>query len=162
MRVAPKVALSLLISTLVFAGIAVAAYAGLFSLVETRLYQPSVIANLEGQLAQTALAVEEFHAENISRFSAFLNEGSVRRSLLPNQSRQDIFDREVLAANLVAEVPGLAGIRIIDSGDAEAGSKDDRGIRRIHFSTYPADVLKKESFLVSYQKIGRASCRERV
>jgi len=153
-RVAPKVALSLLISTLVFAGIAVAAYAGLFSLVETRLYQPSVIANLEGQLAQTALAVEEFHAENISRFSAFLNEGSVRRSLLPNQSRQDIFDREVLAANLVAEVPGLAGIRIIDSGDAVAGSKDDRGIRRIHFSTYPADVLKKESFLVSYQSYG--------
>ena len=49
MRVAPKVALSLLISTLVFAGIAFAAYAGLFSLVETRLYQPSVIANLEGQ-----------------------------------------------------------------------------------------------------------------
>ena len=155
MRTAPKVALSLLLSLLLFAGLAVAAYAGLFNILETRFYQPAVIASMDKQLASVSVAMEEFHAENKLKFGKFVEADAVKRSLLPNQSAQDIFDRTNLAGSLMAEMPGLAGIRIIDASELAANPAEDKGTRRIHFSTFKSDILKKEDFLVSYLNYGR-------
>jgi len=152
-RTAPKVALSLLISLLLFSGLATAAYAGLFNILETRFYQPSILNALDGQLELTGTALDAWHEANIAKFRAFTEAEPVRRSLLPNQSAQDIFDRTNLAGSLIADNPGLEGIRIIDAGDSTAA--EDKGLRRIHFSTFPGDILKKEDFLVSYQQYGR-------
>lgn len=154
MRTAPKIALSLLISILLFSGLAAAAYAGLFNILETRFYQPAVIGSIEQQLGETAKAMTEWHAQNTEKFSQFVNADAVKRALLPNQSAQDIFDRSNLAGTLLSDMPGLTGIRIIDSGDSTVTADQDKGTRRIHFSTFKADILKKEDFQISYVNYG--------
>lgn len=155
MRTVPRVALSLLISILLFGGIAFAAHAGLFDLLETRFYQPSVIASLQERLDAEGKAIGEWHEANQDRFAQFVKSDPVRRSLLPNQGAQDISDRTNLAGTLMAEVPGLVGIRIIDASTSSQSPEDDKGIRRVHFSTYREDILKKEDFLISYRNYGK-------
>ncbi len=110
---------------------------------------------MDKQLESVAVAMRDFHAENKRKFGQFVEADAVKRSLLPNQSAQDIFDRTNLAGSLMAEMPGLAGIRIIDATAISATPTEDKGTRRIHFSTFKADILKKEDFLVSYLNYGR-------
>ena len=153
-RTAPKVALSLLFSILLFAGLVVAAYAGLFNVLETRFYQPSVVKTMETQLASVADALTSWHEANAKRFQTFVSDEAVKRSLLPNQSAQDITERANLAGAMLAEMPGVIGIRIIDSGDASPAGEADTGKRRVHFSTFKEDVLKKEDFRIVYEYYG--------
>lgn len=155
MRTAPKIAISLLISIIIFSGLAVAAYAGLFNILETRFYQPTVIKSMEGHLASVSDAMEAWHGANKDKFKAFVEADAVKRSLLPNQSSQDIFDRANLAGSLMADMPGLVGIRIIDAGDTTQNAAEDTGKRRIHFSTFQEDILKKEQFQISYDSYGK-------
>jgi len=153
-RTAPKVALSLLLSILLFSGLAAAAYAGLFNILETRFYQPAVIGSMEEQLTATAEAMKTWHARNRETFGNFTAADPVKRSLLPNQSAQDIFDRSNLAGTLMADMNGLDGIRIIDAGEATT-PENDRGTRRIHFSTFKEDILKRQDLQISYENYGR-------
>ena len=155
MRTAPKVALSLLISILLFAGLVVAAYTGLFNILETRFYQPSVIRSMENQLDAVSGALAGWHAKNTEQLTGFMKADAVKRSLLPNQSAQDIFDRSNLAGALLSDLNGLTGIRIIDAGDTTAAQGEDKGTRRIHFSTFKEDILKKDDFQVSYVFYGK-------
>lgn len=140
---------------LLFAGLVAAAYAGLFNVLETRFYQPSVVRTMETQLGSVAAALSEWHDGNAKRFASFIADESVKRSVLPNQSAQDIFDRANLAGSLMAEMPGVAGIRILDSADTAPAGEADSGRRRIHFSTFKEDILKKEDFRVVYEYYGR-------
>lgn len=157
MRTAPKIALSLVISILLFSGLAVASYAGLFNVLETRFYQPAIIKSAEARLGTIASELEAWHAENGERFATFNAEDAVRRSLIPNQSIQDIRDREIIAGTLMAEMPGLVGIRIIDSGESSsttAAAAEDTGKRRIHYSNFSEDILKRETFQIAYEYYG--------
>jgi len=154
-RTAPKVALSLLLSILLFSGLAAAAYAGFFNILETRFYQPAVIASMEEQLEATADALKTWHSKNMETFAQFVGAEPVQRSLLPNQSAQDIFDRSNLAGTLLADMPALTGIRIIDAGDTAIAPENDRGTRRIHFSTFREDILKKEDLQIAYENYGK-------
>ena len=99
-------------------------------------------------------AIAAWNGENTVKFSDFVGADAVKRSLLPNQSEKDIFDRSNLAGTLIAEVPGLTGIRIIDAGDPNVPESDDTGKRRIHFSTFDADILSKQDFQISYENYG--------
>jgi hypothetical protein len=153
-RTAPKVALSLLLSILLFAGLVVAAYAGLFNVLETRFYQPSVVKTMETQLSSVADALSSWHETNAKQFQAFVSDEAVKRSLLPNQSADDITKRANLAGAMLAEMPGVIGIRIIDSGDTAPAGEADSGRRRIHFSTFKEDILKKEDFRIVYEYYG--------
>ena len=74
---------------------------------------------------------------------------------MPNQSSQDIFDRTNLSGALLADSNGLVGIRIIDAGDTTASETDDKGIRKIHFSTFKEDILKQTDFQISYEQYGK-------
>lgn len=153
MRTAPKIALSLLISLFLFSALLAASYAGLFTLIETRFYQPSVASSLEKRLDTVSAALDQWHARNFDTFSSFLTAESVRRSLLPNQDRSDIIDRERRAGELLAENPGLAGIRIIDAG--ENSTTSDRETRRIHFSTFERDLARRDDSRIAYELYGR-------
>jgi hypothetical protein len=154
-RTAPKVALSLLFSLLLFLVLGVAAYAGLFNVLETRFYQPSVIRTLEDNVQAVAESLAEWHSENMRAFSLFVAEDSVKRSLLPNQDSADIMNRAQKSGTLLAERPGLSGIRIIDAGEIQGSGE---GVtRKIHFSTFESDLLKKEDFRISYNAYGKAS-----
>jgi len=152
-RTGAKIAVSTLISLFLFTGLTVASYAGLFSILENRFYAPSIIKNYSDQGERAARILDSWHSDNVAAFSTFTANEAVTRSLLPNQSSQDIFDRTNLAGTLMAGTRGLEGIRIIDSG--ESIRENDTGNRRIHFSTFTQDILRKEDFLISWKQYGR-------
>jgi hypothetical protein len=124
LTVSQKISVSLLISVLLFAGFSALAFTGLFSLVETRFYNPAVAKGLSRDAEADATSVGEFLEELRDRFSAVLEEGSVKRSFLPNQGAEDIFERTKLFGTLMESLPGLQSVRFVDA----AG-------KRLHFST---------------------------
>ncbi len=135
-----KAALSLLLSVLLFAAFAVAAFAGLFSILETRFYQPAVVSAMESKLSSIAQAFDEYTDAHVARFSSFSLSLSVKRSSLPSQNSEDIQAREDLSGLLMSETSGLKGIRIIGSDG-----------KKIHFSTFSTDVLRKQQNLINYE-----------
>jgi hypothetical protein len=138
--VAQKVALSLLISVFLFAGFTVLAFTGLFDLVETRFYNPSITRGLTEDINRDAETIQDFLTELQSRFSATLRESPVRRSFLPNQSAEDIFERTRIYGVLLESLGGLQWVRFIDAGGS-----------RIHYSTYPQDLVRQDRLSVVYR-----------
>lgn len=145
MTVSQKVALSLLISVFLFAGFTVLAFTGLFDLVETRFYNPSIIKGLTEDINRDTESIQNFLSELQNRFSATLQETPVKRSFLPNQSAEDIFERTRIYGMLLESLGGLQWVRFIDAGGS-----------RIHYSTYAQDILRQDSFSVAYRNYNGA------
>ena len=145
MTVSQKISVSLLISVVLFAGFAALAFTGLFSLVETRFYNPAVAKGLSRDVESDAASVGEFMDELQDRFSAALREGPVKRSFLPNQAAEDIFERTKLFGTLMESLPGLQSVRFVDSSG-----------KRIHFSTLKADTLRQDRLAVTYRNYGES------
>ncbi len=146
MTVGQKASLSLLISVLVFAAFAVAAFSGLFNVVEARFYNPSVARAWEKVLDKAAASADTWHEGNLERFRKALEYDYVKRSFLPNASAEDGFKRSTTFGKLQENSPGLVGYRFVDS----AG-------KRIHFSNLPGDILKQSPTEVLYRLYGDAS-----
>jgi hypothetical protein len=138
--VSQKVALSLLISVFLFAGFTVLAFTGLFDLIETRFYNPSIVKGLTEDINRDTESIQNFLTEIQERFSATLREIPVKRSFLPNQSAEDIFERTRIYGILLESLGGLQWVRFIDAGGS-----------RIHYSTYAQDILRQDSFSVEYR-----------
>jgi hypothetical protein len=138
--VSQKAALSLLISVFLFAGFAVLAFTGLFDLVEAHFYNPSIIKSLNREIEEDTGTIQNFLAELESRFSEALKEEAVRRSFLPNQSAEDIFERSRKFGVLMETLGGLQSIRFVDEGGL-----------RIHYSTLPQDILNQDRLSIAYR-----------
>jgi hypothetical protein len=138
--VSQKAALSLLISIFLFAGFAVLAYTGLFDLIETRFYDPSVTRAMNREIAGETKTIETFLAELETRFSATLAETSIQRSFLPNQSAEDIFERTRIYGTLIESLGGLQWVRFVDSGGS-----------RLHFSTYGPDIFSQDRLSIAFR-----------
>jgi hypothetical protein len=138
-----KASFSLLISLVLFAGFAALAYTGLFDLVETRFYNPSVTRALSGENRRNAAVIQNFLADLQNRFSAVLEEPAVRRSFLSNQSGEDVFERTRIFGLLLESLGGLQSIRFIDAGG-----------NRIHYSTRDSDILRRDRLSTVYRHYG--------
>jgi hypothetical protein len=141
--VSRKAALSLLISVFLFAAFTALAFTGLFDLVETRFYNPAVARAVGREIDADAQVIEAFFAELRIRFAATLDEGAVRRSFLSGQESGDIARRASLYGELMESLGGLQSVRFIDSGG-----------RRIHFSTWPPDILRRDRNSIAYRNYG--------
>jgi hypothetical protein len=140
LTVSQKVTLSLLISVVLVAGFSVLAFTGFFNLVETRFYNPSITKSLDREVLRDAETIQDFLDELQERFAATMEDDAVKRSFLPNQAAQDIFERTRLYGILVESQKGLQSVRFVDAG----------GIR-LHFSTDPGDIQSQSSDTVSYK-----------
>jgi hypothetical protein len=140
-----KAALSLLISTLLFAGFTILAYTGLFDLVETRFYNPAAARAIDREIDADTQVIEEFLSELQGRFAATLDEDAVRRSFLSSQGSDDIALRADLYGKLLESLGGLQSVRFVDSGGV-----------RIHFSTWPPDILLQGQNSIAYRNYNAA------
>ncbi len=138
--VSQKASLSLLLSIFFFAIFTVLSFVGLFDLVETRFYNPSITKSVSRELEQEARLIQDYIKELDNHFSTSLQNEAVKRSFLPNQSAEDIFERSRLFGTLMESLGGLQSIRFIDA----AG-------RRIHYSTLQSDVLFQDRLSISYR-----------
>ncbi|MDR2747474.1 MAG: hypothetical protein LBB77_08525 [Treponema sp.] len=140
MNVFRKVIFSLLISALIFSVFAVAAFTGLFDIVETRFYNPRIVGGLNREVTEDAAVIGGLLDELRNRFIIVIREEAVRRSFLPNQEEEDIFERSRIFSSLLNSLPGLRSVRFVDA----EGS-------RIHFSTLAEDLLRQEGSSPRYR-----------
>jgi hypothetical protein len=143
MTVGQKASLSLLIAVLLFAALTVAAFSGLFNIVESNFFSPSLSRGFESALAKIADAAKVYHESNIAKFRALLDQDAMKRSFLPNSSAEDSQNRAFAFGKLQEDIPGLSGLRIVDSGG-----------RRIQFSSIPGDVIKRNGLEFVYRNYG--------
>jgi hypothetical protein len=141
-----KVALSLLITILLFAVFAVASFAGLFGLVEARFYNPSVAAALSGALSHETASVEVFITTVERWFSDCLAEPAVQRTFMASQTSADIYERSQVFTRLHERLDGLQWVRFIDAGD-----------NRIHYSTWRGDLVSSDAATAVYRTYAEAA-----
>ena len=139
MTTSQKAALSLLISVLLFGGFTALTYTGLFDLIEARFYNPSITSSLTNTISRNAEAIDNYLVDLQTQFSGTMKDHAIKRSFLPDQRSEDIFERSRVYGLLLESVSGLQWIRFIDSGGL-----------RIHFSTYGPDILQQDRNSISY------------
>ena len=125
---AQKFSLSLLISVVAFSGFAVLAWSGLFDYIETTFYLERVQSSVQLRVERISGQVEGFHRSNLDRFSAVLNQASVRRAFDVDQAREDIVERNSYFVALQSQLLSLDYVRFLDLGG-----------NRLHFSTREGD-----------------------
>ena len=135
-----KAALSLLIAVFLLAGLGALIYTGLFNMLESRFYNPSIKKALIQETGRDAAIIEEWIFALQNRFASSLNDTSVRRSFLPDQSAKDIYERSKIYGRLQESVAGLYSVRFVDSAGLQ-----------IHFSTYQPDIVNQDSQSISYR-----------
>jgi hypothetical protein len=133
MNVSRKIIFSLLISALIFAVLAAAAFTGFFDLVETRFYNPRMLKSLNREVLQDAGVVGALLDELRSRFTIVMKEEAVRRSFLPDKLEEDTLERGRIFSALLNSLPTLRSVRFVDAGGS-----------RIHFSTLAEDVFRQD------------------
>ena len=146
MRSGQKLALSLLISVVLFALFSVAAFSGLFPAVEARFYQPKIMSDKKQRLESVLAAETEYFDALSKRFKDFSSADAVRSALSRDGSQRFMEARESLREKLFAGTTCLGGIRLIDKNGVN-----------IHYSTYDSDILSKtdeSKILKKYTEIG--------
>jgi hypothetical protein len=135
-----KAAFSILVSIVVLAVFSVIAFTGLFNLVETRFYNPSIMRFLTGETEADAQAVEIFLTGLQNDFAGTLNIDAVKQSFLSRQDDQDILERAGIFGLLFESQKGLQSVRFVDKGG-----------QRVHFSTNPEDILNRNEARIAYK-----------
>ncbi|MCQ2240976.1 hypothetical protein [Treponema sp.] len=135
----PKVALSMLISVVVFAGCLFFSFAGGFRLIEVQYYTPRVIGNINDRLEKIKFSYGDYFSTMDEQFRKFLSDRSVASYIEREPSKENMDERDRLCGLLFQKNSGLDGIRLIEND----------GIH-IHFSTFQEDVLSESLDLITY------------
>lgn len=139
-----KIAVSIVTTAVIFACFVVAAFAGLFSKIEARFYEPAKIADIRKQLDSVAECSETYINTLLEQFdtgeNAYLSDRSIASYALTSSTDSDVQQRTRRTAALFSEVSGLDGIRLVDANG-----------RSVHFSTYPSDILKQTDSMRIYK-----------
>jgi len=128
-----KVLLSLLITIILSTAFTVFAFIGLFDLIETSFYNPSVTAHMVSENNRNAKVIGEFFKDIENRLSETLKTDDVRRSLVYDQSQEDFSAINNIFSLLGKSFEGIHWVRLIDSSG-----------KRLYFSSYSQDIINND------------------
>ena len=132
-----KTALSVLISVMLFGAFTVAAFAGLFSAIDARFYEPAKISQINNKLDGISLAYDDYLKTLTERFalgqSAFLKNSSVQTFVEAKPSDADVLSRGEALGELRSSTQGFLGLRVLDKNQ-----------NSIHYSTFHSDILRRD------------------
>ncbi|HQG40514.1 MAG TPA: hypothetical protein PLV76_06470, partial [Spirochaetales bacterium] len=135
--------IALILALLITAGVAFFAYSGFFGVIEQSVYNPRVSLDIQSNLEKIAKASELWHKQNMLEAHAYFSSEAVKKAMLPQQNSQDIFERARLFGQIQERNTYVLGVRII----AQDG-------KRMHFSTFPGDILRTEQERIVYRNYG--------
>ena len=108
-----KTAVSLLISVVLFAAFVVAAFTGLFSVIDARFYEPGKISQIQKHLDTVSENFNEYIETLESRFgkneNSFLKQTCVQSYIENQPSDEVVRERSKLSGDLFSQTPGLLG-----------------------------------------------------
>jgi len=159
-----KVALSLLLTIFLFAGFVVFAFSGVFSLIETRFYQPSLINGINEDLTLISKSYENYTKDFENAVTEVRNNSAVKKVSNPTQKNEDIQERSKLFSDLASEFSGLLGYRVVDTNGKAVSLKDADGkavsIANIETETlernFVADAFSYEKAKANVEKVLKA------
>lgn len=132
-----KTALSVLISVMLFGAFTVAAFAGLFSAIDARFYEPAKISQINKKLDGISLTYDDYLKTLTERFalgqSAFLKNSSVQTFVEAKPSDADVLSRGEALGELRSSTQGFLGLRVLDKNQ-----------NSIHYSTFHSDILRRD------------------
>lgn len=132
-----KTALSVLISVMLFGAFTVAAFAGLFSAIDARFYEPAKISQINQKLAGVSSACDDYLKTLTERFAlgqgAFLKNSSVKTFVEAKPSDEDVLSRGEALGELRSSTQGFLGLRVLDKNQ-----------NSIHYSTFHSDILRRD------------------
>ena len=134
MKTGIKTAVSFLISSLVFIGIAVASALGLFSKYENKFYEPARIGVIQKKLDAVAACSEDY----INTILSFISPDDQSKGYLSNNEVLSLLEKEpsdeaLRAFELLnANTEAIEGLRVVDKNG-----------KRVHFSSFKGDSRKE-------------------
>jgi hypothetical protein len=128
-----KVLLSLLITIILSTAFTIFAFIGLFDLIETSFYNPSVTAHMVSENNRNAKVIGEFLKDIENRLSETLKTDAVRRSLVYDQNQEDFSAVNNIFSLLENSFEGIHWVRLIDSSG-----------KRLYFSSYSPDIINND------------------
>ncbi|MDR1443960.1 MAG: hypothetical protein LBI94_03675 [Treponema sp.] len=140
MNLPQRIIFSLIISVILFTVFSLAAFSGLFDLVEFRFYYPQLVKSLDGDVERLTQTVDTLLTGLQNRFAETLEDDAVKRSFLPGRKDEDVRTRAERCGLLMNSQPGLQSIRFVDAGGSG-----------IHFSTLNGDLLSRTDSAPSYR-----------
>ena len=129
----------------VFAGLFLLTASDYESFTETKIYKLAIIRHINENLSEIERAFIAWNDTNTELFKNFLNEESLMSVVKQEQAQSDIESRNNVISKIISTVPGFAGLRIIGSQ-----------YQKIHFSTFPEDILNKTDSMLSYKRYNDA------
>ncbi|MDR0513029.1 MAG: hypothetical protein LBG93_08025 [Treponema sp.] len=123
-----KAAISFLITGVLSGAFAAMARYDLFDLIETQFYNPTMFASVTRDVQRNALVIDNFFTDAQSRFYLALSDQAIKRTFLPDQSEDDIYERSRIFGILHESIAPLQWVRFIDYNGVS-----------IHYSTNPDD-----------------------
>ncbi|MFW6229008.1 MAG: hypothetical protein ACOC2V_06060, partial [Alkalispirochaeta sp.] len=142
MKLVQKVLFSLLLATVVFTGFAVAAYSGLFRVIDEQFYNQRVRESSRAILEEARNEAQRYHATLLEDVGELAGLSAMRNVFLINQSRQDTEEQAQAIGRFFEEYPETDYIRVVDrNGD------------NLWFSTLDADVRERGSTRIEYAPV---------
>ncbi len=144
MSSAQKVALSFLITLILFAGFVFFGQTGLMTKIETNFYASAKVSEKENEIEKISNATDLYITNILNKVAfnedAYLKNDAVRTFTIQNPSEKDEAERRKYTLKLLDELPDLDGMRLIE----------DNG-RNVHYSTYEEDILKVDGTFKTYK-----------
>ena len=111
MRQSLKIAISLLVSLLLFAGFAVLAFSGLFNVLQTSFFLPRIEKVYQDELQRAASSIDTFHQGNLEAFTTVAGKPFIADSFattLKDTTPRDWVDTKTQL--------GVLGMRLVGPG----------------------------------------------
>ena len=136
-----KIAFSLLVTLLLFAGFILTVKTSVFEELETRFYAQSKIQENVERLDTLSESTNTYINNVLYLIDSYMKSESVRSFYLQNPSEKDVNERRRLTEELFKSIPSLSGLRIVDKNG-----------RNVHFSTFDESDVLKQSGITKFYK----------
>ena len=136
-----KIAFSLLVTLLLFAGFILTVKTSVFEELETRFYAQSKIQENVERLDMLSESTNTYINNVLYLIDSYMKSESVRSFYLQNPSEKDVNERRRLTEELFKSIPSLSGLRIVDKNG-----------RNVHFSTFDESDVLKQSGITKFYK----------
>ncbi len=122
---------------ILFGAFTVAAFARLFSVIDSRFYEPAKLSQINQNLNSISSTYDEYMHTLKMRFAlgsdSFLKNKAVSSFVESRPSDKDVEERGELLGDLRSSTQGLIGLRILD-----------KNLNSVHYSTFRNDVLRRD------------------
>ncbi len=111
----------------------------ILNLVQQKIYQPAATKKLEERTDSFTTTVSQYINQQDSLFTLFSGNSVIRNSYKTALTDEEIAERSHFSASLLAETPGLKGIRIINANG-----------KQLYYSTFSEDLTTHEAGAIKY------------